>query len=352
MCWLEATTLTRKNARCDVTNEPLEKGEQVIAHRYFNGSHDLQTVPLVARSVAFANDAHTRANAEKYRTDGYALSDFVQDRRYRHPWINATLFEAETFELDRALDFLSAPPVHPTPYYLRSTGDVYQKGPERRIAHGANRALVDFLWMLVKCGYLEGVLRRLPELPRHFGLTLMLLDRPELRARVASALGVPSLVDVYAIMSKPRLGAEDIAALARFGREHPEFRALLAQSLTTYEYHLYSNYSPSPNWFFQDFHYVKRARAGHFLFLLADEPDLLAPLASMLELRCVVAGGGTSADIEYGNMQSFFYGAALLHSALRGGDDLSFWRSFPERFPRLRDLAKTQQLVLKAASLV
>jgi len=351
LCWWEPTTLNRKRARCGLTGGSLVKGDAVVAYRHFAGARDLATDPLVARPEAFETNATARETAAKYHADSYSLADFAFSRSYRHPWINGMLLEPDDFDLDRALDFLTSPGLRPTPYWLLRSPGHWERDPEPVVAHGRNRELLDFLWMLVKSGQVEAILKRLPELPRAFGLTLMLLDRADLRARVGSALGLPEIVEPYTILSRPRLGAKDIASLARFGRDNAVFRSLLADSLNTYEYHLCSNYCHSPNWFFQDFHYLARARAGYLLYLLAAEPTLLPPLERMVRERCVVTGGATAADVEYGSVLPHVYGTVLLHAALTSDEELAFWQAVPERFGFAR-LTATRKLILKVASLL
>ena len=116
------------------------------------------------------------------------------------------------------------------------------------------------MWILVKCGHLPEILARLPELPPHFALALLLFERESLRRELAERLGIPGLPAFYATLSKPRWSAADLAFTVRFGMENPGFQQLLSQSLSHYEYHLYNNYRPAPNWFFQDYRWFVRAR--------------------------------------------------------------------------------------------
>lgn len=175
------------------------------------------------------------------------------------------------------------------------------------------------------------ILERLPSLPRHFALALMLFDRPSIRQAVAAYLGMPELVRVYDTVAQPRLTPQDRAFLVRFGQQHPGYQALLAESLRLYEYHLYSNYSCSPNWFFKDFHYFAKGKGANLLWLLTSNVDLLPALAGMRTRGELIGRRDASAvGLAYEDLLELCYAVILLHGILTDDSRLGYWTDLPE----------------------
>lgn len=351
LCWVEKTTLGRKRAKCEVSGKRVEKGEDVLEVRYFNGADDIPTKPSVVLPDEFASSDAAKSNLEKYEGDAYAVEEFAFKTSYSNPVVCSFWHDLLDFDIDNALDLIATSRVGPTPYALK--GNDEEAVGEVQINAGAGGKLVDLLWVLIKCGYFDSIVERLGDLPDHFPLLLMLFDRPAMRRCVSERLGLPGLVQVYETVSKSRLAAKDVAFLARFGDEHPEFQRLLAESLNRYEYHLYSNYVCSPNWFYADFRGFVRARGRHFLYLFASSPELVPALAKMKSQRRLVGRQGSSSEgVGYTHATDAFYGTLLLHCAMVGDSALDFWLTLPSQTRIAKELLAAQRLVLKAAKLL
>jgi hypothetical protein len=303
--WGELAVLERKRAKCAATGRVLSKGADVYRLRRFNGAYDIPTDFVVVSPEAFDAQPALAANRRKFETDGYELADFDVHVAYDVPEVNAFWFDRERRSLEEGLRVVAEARVFPTPWALfDSEGHRTHVQPSRVFA-GSGGELVDLLWVLVKCGALPEIVRRLPQLPAELAILLLLFDRPALHAQVAAFLGEPELVAIVELATRTRLTAADRAALVRYGREHPRFRALLAAAMRRYEFHLYSNYECSPNWFFQDFHHLVRGRSRHFLYLLASQPDLLEPLATMRRTEDMLDRPDTSVSgIAYRDLRS------------------------------------------------
>ncbi|MEM7342738.1 MAG: hypothetical protein AAF485_00715 [Chloroflexota bacterium] len=340
-CWFEKKPFTRKGAKCYISGKRIKKGDEVYYFRFFNGSRDIPEQPFVARIDAFHSDPGAMENLQKYQTNQYQLTDYAIKIRYKHPFINAFFHTLDTFNLDDALSLIASPPVSPTPCLLYHFDDyerlpVYDfNHPEYQLEYQLNYAtggsFLNLLYVLVKCGYLDDIWQRLPDLPDHFPLALLCFESKDIRRRVVDYLNLPELMDLYPLALKPytKKKPQEVLTLIDFGQRNPDFTQKLAASLHLYEHHLYSNYHPGVNWFFQSFQAFVYARGGGLLdFLIANATDLPI-IKQMIETQSYPNGLSNNTVDGYDNSLPHVYRTATLNRIVTGSADRQVWLDLP-----------------------
>ncbi|ACT95953.1 hypothetical protein [Dyadobacter fermentans] len=286
LCLLRQAPLRRENVRCYISKKKLKKGEPVYEFQFFNGSHDTPSNTFFAHGDAVNSNKSAMLNIENYRSNSYRLNDYAFKTDYTHPLVSSFWNQLDRFDLDAILQIIANPPVHPTPYLAQPlhtesvaslVGTNLLVNTDRQIYYGTGGIFANLLYILIKCGYQQDIIRRLPTLPDHFPLLLMCFNDTTLRRSVAAFMGYTGLADLYeqALSPHTKKTPQVVKNLVDFGHKNPDFRRQLAKSLDLYEYHLYSNYRPGINWLFESFDCYKNARGGGLLDFLISEPELL-----------------------------------------------------------------------------
>lgn len=326
-CWFEPGELTRVKARCTISGRMLHKGAPVYRFRFFNGSFDIPSEFGVADVEAFDNDAAATANRRKYEGHGYTLQEHALKVGYQHPLVHAFWRTLDGFDLDATLALIAEPPRH-------------------ALHRGTGGELINLLYVLVQCGHLDAIVRRLPALPAHMALLLMCFDVPDIRCRAAAHLGLPELPALFDLAFTPyaRKSPVDVCKLIDFGARQPAFRRLLATVLERYGLHIYDNYNPGANWFFQSFAHFVLARGGGLLDFLVTEPELL-PVLHRMKTQAVCD--------DHGNDLPALHRTLVLNLAWSGHPGLADWRAIPATMPHRTRLAashkKTEGVIASAA---
>jgi len=275
---------------------------------------------------------------QKYQTNSYQLTDYQFKISYSHPLINAFWHKLDEFDLANTLKLIANPPVSPTPYILHHFAkDVDQpideQYPTEHVIHaGTGGEFINLLYVLVKCGYLHDIKQCLSEPPKHFGLALLIFNDAAIRQLVADLLGWPELAELFPIALKnySQKTPVEVQRIINFSLKHPDFCPVLAESMSLYEYHLYSNYHPGANWFYQEFQQFVYGKGGGLLDFLIPAPHHLPVLNKMLTQQSVVDGIGERAYDAYGNSQAHFYRTISLHYALQASPLLDKWLKLPD----------------------
>jgi len=337
-CWFEQALLTRKNQRCQISNQKLEKNQEVYQFRFFNGSFDVPSELFVADISNFDQHPAAVANLQKYQTNSYQLPDYQFKISYAHPLINAFWQQLDEFDLANTLKLIANPPVSPTPYISHQFDEdvdqpVDEKYPNEHYIHASTGGeFINLLYVLIKCGYFNDIKNCLRELPKHVGVALLIFNDASIRQSVADLLGWPELAELYPIALKnySQKTSAEVQSLINFSLKHPGFCPILAESMTLYEYHLYSNYHPGANWFYQEFQPLVYGKAGGLLDFLIPAPHFLPVLNEMLTQQSIVDGIGERAYDAYSNAQAHFYRTVCLHYALQASPLMDKWLKLPE----------------------
>lgn len=326
-CWFEQGELTVAKARCAISDKLLHKGAPVYRFRFFNGSFDIPTEFGVADTAAFDSDPAATANRLNYQGRSCLLEAHAFKVGYAHPRVHAFWRTLDGFDLDATLALIAEPPLH-------------------ELHRGTGGEFVNLLHALVQCGHLDAIVQRLPALPAHMALLLMCFDAPDIRSRAAAHLGLPELPALFELALTPyaRKSPADVCRLIDFGARHPRFRQLLATVLVRYELHVYDNYNPGVNWFFQAFAGFALARGGGLLDFLVAEPELL-PVLHRMKTQSVCD--------DHGNDLPALHRTLVLNLAWSDDPGLADWRAVPATMPHRTRLAashrKTEGVIASAA---
>lgn len=191
------------------------------------------------------------------------------------------------------------------------------------ILSGDGGDFVDLLYVLVKCGYWNEILAYAPQLPKYFTVMLLCFNHPERRTQVAQLLNIPELPEIYelALRNYSQKSEADVRRIMEFAQNHPEFIEQLGIALNVYEYHLYSNYSPRVNWFFQEFGDLVLGRGGGLLDFFIGAPSKLPLLQQMIAHNGVPDAHLDAMD----NMLPVLYRVTILNLYLSDSPNLQIW---------------------------
>ncbi len=334
LCWFEKTELKRKNVRCYLTKQKLQKGELVYAFKFFNGSYDIPSEFEYAHVEAFENNSEAKENLYKYTTNNYKLSDYAFKIGYDHPLINFFWHNLEAFDLLKTLKLIANPPVNSTPYLAYSFNEkpLREDGKkiEQALNYGTGGEFLSLLYVLVKCGYLQDIISLLPQLPEHFPYLFLFFNSAVIYEKISDYLEedvneLSNLIKI-ALKSYSKKSPGEVLQIASYGKSHPRFLKSLSICLNNYECHLYSNYQPGVNCFFQEFSQFERAKGGGLVDFFITSPELLPALLQMKSEECYLHGISDA----YDNSSMFLYRAIVLNAAYEKSKSLERWSELPE----------------------
>lgn len=367
-CWFEKVILGRKNVCCYLSKQKLQKGELVYGIRFFNGAYDIPSNLFYCQIEAFEQHQAAKTSLHKYLNNSYSLSDYAFKISYDHPLINFFWNNIEDFDLLTTLKLIAQPPVHPTPYlkyaYEERPLPIYDsknKGYhlEKNINGGTGSEFLDLLYILVKCGYLEAIVSLLPQLPTHFPYLFLFFNSKNIHEKIANYLTEDStelsnLLDI-SFKRYNKKSPQEVLQLALYGQNNPNFLKNFSICLNYYECHLYSNYHPGVNWFFQEFSHFIRTKGGGLLDFFISAPELIPALQQMKTETCYLTGLSQGAIDAYNNSLPFLYRTIVLHLAFIGAESTKKWMDFPIHFRDsnyYKNLKKVHKHTLKSIKII
>lgn len=339
LCWFEEVELTRKNQKCYISGESLQKGETVYAFRFFNGAYDIPSEFHYAKTAHFENNLKAKENLHKYKTNSYKLRDYAFKINYHHPLINHFWHTLEQFNLQNTLQLIASPPVSTTPYYAYKLDFTdFKQEPykiEKQLNFGTGGSFINLLYVLIKCGYLDEIIELLPTLPEHFPYLLLLFNSKETHQKLDNYIeeNPVELSNLIAVACKPynKKSTDEVKKLAVYGKQNPIFLKKFSTCLNLYECHLYSNYHLGINWYYQDLYYFIRSRGSGLLDFFISNPDLIQTLSYMKKQNIYVDGISNGAIDAYSNSGPFLYRTILLHFAFLKDSRLEKWKVLPNK---------------------
>ena len=249
----------------------------------------------------------------------------------------------DSFDLLKTLKLIANPPVAPTPYLKYSFSEkplaCYHINSKERnfpipINFGKGGEFLNLLYILVKCGYLQEIINLLPQLPKHFTYLFLFFNNKNIHEKIGDHIqeDVNELSNLFkiALRSYQRKSLTEVFQLASYGRKHPNFLKHFSTCLNMYECHLYSNYHPGVNWFFQEFEGFSRGRGGGLLDFFITAPELIPSLYQMKSEECYLKGFADGAIDAYNNSSPFLFRTIVLNAAFEKDGNLEKWINLPD----------------------
>ena len=205
-----------------------------------------------------------------------------------------------------------------------------RKETNRYICEGTAGASINLLWVLIKCGHLEDIIKLIPSLPEHFPYLLLLFDDVNLRKRITKLIKLPELTELLpvAFQNNTRKKPGDIDRIIKFGEKNQKFRNILAHICNCYEIHLQAaSCNDGLNTYLFPEHQLANG-IGVLDFLIC-EPTLIDSIRIMMENKIDISPfttGGHYATYEYSI--SSLHRIIGLHKFLYE-DEKDFWLNLP-----------------------
>ena len=279
----------RKNTRCHLTNEMIEKGTNMYHFKLFNLDAD---VDFYAEKNAFENSDYYINYKDHYLKNNYMISVFNNYDYFRSSKYSDAINE---FSFDKALELVTNP-------------DVTTKKDK------VNSDLTTFLSILVKCGFSDRLLSVLDTIPKCSLPLFALLDDNRFQNKVAEITKTPQLKKALDIIRKKKLTLQDFNFLIEFSSKNLNFIELFASTLKKYSLHyLYSRQTGDS---FGKLNPINHCRLVYFFIM---QPELLPLYNDYLTT--------TKLPIKNGSiyMECYYYRASLFYVAKNHPDLIESW---------------------------
>ncbi len=333
--WLEKTVLMRAKEKCVLTCENLVKGSTVYKFKNISTNGYFRFDFFYAGVTAFEANPVAMENKRKFEENSYVMKDFVF--YWQHEKLSVLIdfwYNIDTFSLEETLKLLTCPLFSHSSFKHRygdfiDGGGLVKRQHEyfyntRNLSETNGKGYLNIWHALIKCGYIDQIIKSLPKLPTYVPYLLLCFDLPEIKEKVevyVNIKGIASIIDL-ALKNYAHKNEKDLKQLIQFSVKHPEVVKDIAKFLNIYELHLYDTYSPGIDWYCQAFAHFSMAKGAGLLDLLIPYPRLLKPLELLLEY------GGEITETAYSDSEIYLIRTALIYTVLFNGSDMErLWKS-------------------------
>lgn len=338
----------KKPVRCEIMRGKvkIQPGDPIIRYRLLFDRPDSGEL-LIASQAGFSA-SELQAARVQFENNSVPLSGLFPGSRTISARIQAPLIHAFAwdmarnpagFDIGQAVHLIAEhepPPLRHSWNRLILTGE-HETGSERWAQAFEPLAgddhygdAVSLTWRLLRAGFgpalIEEVAKQDAAKADKVFAMLATFDAPDLREAAARYFDASALPETMALIFKDRPTLEDHLTIARFGSDQPRFRRAMLAAMRGYGLHLYSNRSPTADWFLQGLERYAMCGGGMLLALLLHHPDEEPILSIVIEKGWLPdTGGSGAAQDAYGNTAVFYLRMALMHLALHDRGRLDAW---------------------------
>lgn len=286
--FVEKKVNARKNIYCHITNDKIEKGENIYHFKLFNLATD---VDFYAKKKAFENSDYYINYKNHYLTNNYTISDFKNYDYFSSPKYVDVLND---FSFDKALQLIVNPE--------KTTSE-----------YATNSDITILLSIMVKCGFSGKLLDVLSILPKTSFLLFALLDDNRFQDKVAEIIKIPHFKTALDIIRKKKLSIQDFNFLIKFSSKNLIFIKLLASSLEIYNLHCLNSRQRGDC--FSKLNPINHCRLVYFFIM---QPDLLPLYREYLTTIKLPVRNGLY-------MECYYYRASMFYVAENYPDLIESW---------------------------